>query len=297
MRASAGYMKTQHEESADAGIKYSPAKDHSGIGIIDGTNVDHDFPKHIHHSYSLGLVTKGQRIIQTDNETEVLSANQCFIINPLQPHSCRRMGGKNHDYSVISIYLPIMQKVSREIWNKEEIPFFPKVKIIDPLITDRFSSYLYNRNNHDSNRQEKLFSLLERLICDYAVAASPGKSVTEIHPVIQQICCYIDRNLDQIIRLDDLADQAHVSPFYLNRLFREEIGIPPYTYLLQNRVKKSMEVLLETRSIIDTSSQMGFSDQSHFSRFFKEFIGVTPGRFLNQNQGGTEEFSSVSPLF
>jgi AraC-like DNA-binding protein len=53
----------------------------------------------------------------------------------------------------------------------------------------------------------------------------------------------------------------------------------PHDYLVQCRVRRAQE-FLETDLPLSTIARVsGFSDQSHFTRRFRERVGVTPGNY------------------
>jgi AraC-like DNA-binding protein len=49
-------------------------------------------------------------------------------------------------------------------------------------------------------------------------------------------------------------------------------------------MKKTQKTILKQRSVIETTYDIGFFDQSHFTKLFKKHIGVTPGKYLRDNK-------------
>lgn len=261
-------------------IQFHFQTDIPNIRFVQGANVSHAFPCHIHHSFSLGIIQQGQRIIHVDGKTHIVSANECFIINPHQPHSCSAIGNEGHGYGIVSIPSALLQSIFREVKSQNEIPHFPNVKVTDISIVNGFTAWMGKQLRNESPSESELTNILRELVPRYADTEAPLQSKPIKCSKIMLACEYIEANLNRPVRLDELANLTRISPFYLNRIFREEIGIPPYTYLLQTRIKKSLEVLLQTDSIIEATYSLGFSDQSHFSRFFKKNIGLTPKQYL-----------------
>jgi AraC family transcriptional regulator len=92
---------------------------------------------------------------------------------------------------------------------------------------------------------------------------------------------YIEANLTGDLRLEEMADNVQMSPYTFGRLFRQSTGLTPHQYLLQVRIREAKRLLREGRShIADISLQLGFSDQSHFTRVFHKITGVTPKKFI-----------------
>ena len=56
-------------------------------------------------------------------------------------------------------------------------------------------------------------------------------------------------------------------------------GITPYQYLQTIRIDKAKGFLEDGQEVIDVALKTGFTDQSHFTNFFKKFIGITPGQY------------------
>jgi len=83
------------------------------------------------------------------------------------------------------------------------------------------------------------------------------------------------------ITLDDLCKLTGLSKYYLLRSFTKQKGIFPYSYLETIRIDKSKKMLEQGVLPIDVALQTGFTDQSHFSNFFKKFIGLTPKQYMN----------------
>lgn len=274
-------------ESTDfATIKFDPPADESAIRFVRGKNIRHTFPCHIHHSFILGVITKGKRIIHVDGQDVSLSTNDCFIINPHQPHSCQIPGETNHDYWIISISSKIMQAANRQRTGKNESPYFSSIQIPDLELARGIICLSKRQSNGELVKDAELSGILDRLIIYHADKQAKDQPIRDTSSFVELICKYIEENAGQIVRLNELSRIVHVSPFYLNRIFRETIGVPPYTYLLQTRIKQSMELLLQIESIAEVGFQMGFSDQSHFSRFFKKNVGLTPRQFLVINKPG-----------
>ena len=82
------------------------------------------------------------------------------------------------------------------------------------------------------------------------------------------------------ITMDDLARQAGVHPVHVSRVFRRFAGRGIGDYVHRLRVREACERMLDPRlSLADISMDLGFADQSHFSRTFRDITGTTPAVF------------------
>jgi AraC-like DNA-binding protein/ligand-binding sensor protein len=96
---------------------------------------------------------------------------------------------------------------------------------------------------------------------------------------------YIKKNLTKKLTLREIAKVAGLSPPYFSTIFKDEMGENLSRYINRLRVEKSIKMLLETDfSLSDISTECCFQDQSWFSKIFKSFTGISPGKY--RNQGG-----------
>jgi AraC-like DNA-binding protein len=101
---------------------------------------------------------------------------------------------------------------------------------------------------------------------------------------IDRVRSYLEERYAENVTLDDLARFVNLSPYHLLRLFRQQTGLPPHTYLTQVRVRRARSLLRAGVPIAETALQVGFTDQSHLSRHFKRTVGVPPGQYARASK-------------
>ena len=93
---------------------------------------------------------------------------------------------------------------------------------------------------------------------------------------------FIDQNLSENITLEDLAALAGLSSYHFSRKFKADLGIAPHAYVLSRRINRAKCLLNSSRLPLKlVAAECGFTDQSHLSRVFRKFLGVTPNNFRN----------------
>lgn len=80
--------------------------------------------------------------------------------------------------------------------------------------------------------------------------------------------------------LETLAKRAGLSRFHALRAFKQRYGLPPHAYQLCLRMNQARRLLLEGAPAADVALRCGFADQSHFTRHFKRFHGITPMQYV-----------------
>jgi len=77
--------------------------------------------------------------------------------------------------------------------------------------------------------------------------------------------------------LAELAASAGLSRFQLLRRFAQAYGVPPHTWLLQQRAERARALIRQGHALAHAASACGFADQSHMTRVFVRHFGYTPG--------------------
>lgn len=132
--------------------------------------------------------------------------------------------------------------------------------------------------NPDFGKEEAFLLLLEQLTSCYA-EMEPEPPAKPFHTGIEAVCAYLDEHYASPTSLEELARLAGMNKYSLLRAFTRSKGITPYRYLETVRVSRAKRLLEQGMEPADVALQTGFSDQSHFSNYFKEFIGLTPGQY------------------
>jgi AraC-like DNA-binding protein len=96
---------------------------------------------------------------------------------------------------------------------------------------------------------------------------------------------HIEQCLAEKIELHQLASIARLSECHFARAFKQSTGMPPHRYLMLQRVRVAADLIRQTdRSLTDISLDVGFSDQSHFTRTFARTTGETPRAFRHRHR-------------
>ena len=101
---------------------------------------------------------------------------------------------------------------------------------------------------------------------------------------LEQIVEYIVAYLDQDLSLNALAQQLGFSPYHFARLFRETTGESPHQFVVSKRIEAAQQ-LLKTPDLplAQIALAVGFPNQSHFSRVFKQRRGIPPAQYRQEH--------------
>jgi AraC-like DNA-binding protein len=98
---------------------------------------------------------------------------------------------------------------------------------------------------------------------------------------------YLDAHFDQSLTLDILAGRAKLSVSRLAHRFKEETGATLIEYLTWVRIGHAQRLLAETdKSCQKIADEVGYNNQSYFSRAFRRVVGITPRQFRRRGTSG-----------
>jgi AraC family transcriptional regulator len=97
---------------------------------------------------------------------------------------------------------------------------------------------------------------------------------------LQRVLAYIDAHLAENIGLQEMATIAGLGQHHFATMFKQSMGISPYAYVVQQRVDQAKYQLRQTTiGISDIALSCGFTDQSHLTKHFRRYVGMTPKIF------------------
>ena len=105
-----------------------------------------------------------------------------------------------------------------------------------------------------------------------------------------RINAYVAVHLCDPIDVDTIADVVGKPRSYFPRIFRHAVGLSPYQYLVQLRLKHAIRMFRDPQlSFADVAAATGFADQSHLCRWVKRVYGVSPTRFTKSHRTGAAD--------
>lgn len=135
---------------------------------------------------------------------------------------------------------------------------------------------VYPKSSNKLAIKSKCFELIN--------AVSMHNSVQDKISAIIPAITYINNHLNSDLRVPQLAHLCAMSESTFRREFANFTGISPKKYINEEKIKKAKQMLLSSEfSINEICSVLGFYDNAHFSRVFKEITGKTPIEYRNKN--------------
>ena len=213
------------------------------MGLLHSVQVERGFPKHFHETFTVGVVNAGVVANVAHGGTEYLPRGHLYVYNPGEVHSgAPAFGAPAERYS---FYPPegALHRLARALGSAGP-PSFAKSVIDDPELADRLR-HLYRvsvTSPYLLERQSLTLGVMGALLVRYAETRARTPTGRE-QGAVEIVKAYLHAHLAEDVSLGDLAAAARLERSYLIRAFRKQVGVPPYTYLLNCRVERARTLL------------------------------------------------------
>jgi len=119
----------------------------------------------------------------------------------------------------------------------------------------------------------------------------------ESRQVIKEALKYIADHYSEKLTLEEVAEVIDLSPYYFSHLIKEELGMTFVDYLTRVRIEVAKNLLRNTkRKLTQIAFDVGYGDQSYFSKVFKKREGITPSQYRRAYKGRKNESIGVCYL-
>lgn len=251
--------------------------------MLRATYVTHCFTRHTHDGYAIGVIESGVEAFAYRGTNYQAPAGSIVVVHPGEVHTGQAGIPSGWSYRMLYPDVELVQAALSELTDTSGgIPFFAHPVLHDrPLAAQLRQLHMAIEAAHSElERESRFLWTLAQLIYRHAEIRTADISLGCEHAAVAQVRTYLQTHYAQSISLEQLAQLANLKPLRLLRVFRQETGLPPHTYLLQVRVARAKDLLAAGVPIAQVAYDTGFTDQSHLNRHFKRFVGATPGQYV-----------------
>lgn len=215
------------------------------------------FEEHCHSAHTvISALLHGSAELTVNGEKRDISAGMVFFLLPYENHSV----SSDEKTDMISLcvkkeifsesrdeYMKLICSAVNGVWEQESLPAGDIRQSIISAAAAVYDTYTEPLNDDELVR------------CREDIESSPET----------------DEDIGK------LADEAYMSKFHYIRQFRKIAGLTPNRFRIQNRIRKAQQMLRSGSNITDAALDAGFYDQSHFNKYFKRIVGVSPKEYIS----------------
>lgn len=140
----------------------------------------------------------------------------------------------------------------------------------------------YIQTSESCREVTKIEKLKQRALRDFVNAVKHHKKSLPYSRAVRKAITYMRSHLQEKITVEMLAEEAGLSCGRFSHLFKEETGRSPMEFYRNEKIESGKNMLLYSEyKIYEISAILGFSNESHFIKIFKEQEGITPAQYRN----------------
>jgi AraC-like DNA-binding protein len=255
------------------------------LEVFRAKAIHYSYARHAHPSYSIGVIEAGVGGNSYRGSTYLAPPESVVFMNPEEAHTGYSAEEQPLTYRMLYPSVALVQQIADEVQIKG-LPYFKEAVVQNKTLVRNLMALhvILERSPDPLEQQSRFVEVLSAILLHYAEGRMRATGAPSEHRAIAQVKTYLHENFSSTISLDQLVEQTNLNRSYLIRLFRQAVGMPPYTYLNQIRVEQAKQYLRQGMSVAETAIAVGMSDQSHLTRHFKRIVGVTPGHYRTMSK-------------
>ena len=241
---------------------------------------------HKHDFYMVFFVEKGSGVHNVDFTQYTVNDYQVYFIRAGQVHNW------SLDVDTSGFQLMLAADVITIFSNLGSFPFFeqsvPSCLSLDKKQFEEFKIHLHEIElillDNDVLTKEilllRLHLMLKLLQKEYLNQFPEHDSSTKPEKIIKGFNTLIDDHFNEESSVNFYADKLNITANYLNILSQKYLKMPASDVIKQRTILEAKRLLTSTDlSIKEIGYQLGFNDNTYFSKVFKKYTGKTPGDF------------------
>jgi AraC-like DNA-binding protein len=265
-------------------VHYQQVSEVPGLVLSTARFAEFSFDRHFHLDFHVGLVSEGVQRQGSHGRTVLLGPGTIALMPPGEIHDGMAEDGSEYTLKTFRLSQELFANVAEEISGRPHAPEPGSAVLADPRLAQslvRLHDTMHDIGGADGlDVQTQWLTLLENLLRQ-SRAVVPERVPGALSPgQWSRVRDYCYSRLADKITLEELAALCGLGRFQFLKQFKLSIGMTPHAWLLRLRLEHACELLLQGSQAIATVAQaVGFYDQSHFNRAFRQAYGVAPSRF------------------
>jgi AraC-like DNA-binding protein len=247
-------------------------------------SISHEIPWHSHRVWEFYLQLHGGSTWDVAGQTIRLAPGWLVAVPPETPHHGvprAREGGRHH-FVYVAVDLGVVRSRHPSLattWQGRSTCWSPWARDLAPT----FRSVVAEVSEERPFGVVALTSAVDLLVTGVTRAllhSGDASARTPRHPAVGRARQLLDHEYAEPWTVENLAAACSFSRARFAELFTDEVGQPPYTYLLERRVERAAEMLATTPyTVSEVAAQVGFSSHVQLARRFRQVMGMSPSEW------------------
>jgi AraC-like DNA-binding protein len=276
-------MTTPQFESSLDRATFRRSRMFGGIDLMSARFVRHSFAPHSHDELMIGVMHAGVKSFRRGRSREYAAPGSLSVVNPGEMHTGELEHGSELIYA--ALYLPARALAALLAPRDSDDAI-----VRQPVVNDRdiwrclAEAHRFAAAGVDAAAAEEAMICGVSLLFERYGASRIVRSEADCPKAVNRAVEFLQARACDHVSLEDASEASGVGLFHLIRLFQKHLGLTPYAYLTQVRIAKSRQLLRLGEPVAQVALDVGFADQAHFTKRFKQLTGTTPAFYARSMQ-------------
>jgi AraC-like DNA-binding protein len=254
-----------------------------GIDLMSARFVRHSFAPHCHDELMIGVIHAGVKAFRHGRSRELAAPGSLSVVNPGEMHTGEREHGPELVYA--ALYLP-QTAIAAMSPDPDSVCSIVRKPVIDDQDIWRClaSAHQLVMAGDDAVAAEEEMTWGISLLFQRHGASRAVLLDACCPRTVNRAIAFLQAHACDPISLEDASKATGIGLFHLIRLFKRHLGLTPYAYLTQIRIARSRQLLSRGEPVAHVALDVGFADQAHFTKRFKQLTGTTPALYAKSMQ-------------
>ena len=248
---------------------------------IDKAPRDEDFLPHIHDTYELFCLVKGDVDYMVEGNLYKLRAGAVMLMRSSETHKLVVNKSTEYERYVLNFAPSVISRAcfSAELLSPYRKRALGEKNMYTPSELSTMPVTYFERMIEESayiNEKVGVLPSLLSLLCDISSAFSKKEENGGELQRDREIINYVNDNLTSDITIEKIAAWAHLSPSQVSRIFKNATGTSVHSYIIAKRLILFNKKVSRGKGVIEACHECGFYDYSSFYRLYKKRFGKAP---------------------
>ena len=249
--------------------------------VLDGRAVS--YAPHFHQEWSIGAILEGYSEFVCADRLHVVERGTLVMMNPEVVHACNPRQDSAWAYYMMHLdtdWLALLlfnAGIRTSVhWQNTQSDTLVNATIYKEFVT--VCEGLMDLTRSCVQKSTMLEDYLVKLFTQLDNTREQSKSVLPLNN-LYQVANYLNQHCLEETSIELISAKFGLSTGYLIRAFKRHFNMTPHAYRLNCRVQRGQQALKAGQAIANVAYDVGFSDQAHFQRVFKQRVAATPNQY------------------
>lgn len=252
----------------------SPSEEGAGFRFVVATKMS-PYPGVVFKRFRPGFlgveyILKGEGYLKIGEDVWHPKANDAFLLHK-NIHQEYSTGYHNSWEKVFLLFYGRLVDEVVATYGLDQFHFLPSSTYLKPYF-DKFLAIW--KDKRDDFQDQAAIEFLKLAI---RIKDEEMKESSQYSEMVMSVMDIIERNLEEKFDMSTLSEELFLSIGHITRLFKDEVGVSPYDYMISRKIAHAKDLLEATdMPVKEVAFRLKYSDQYYFSSAFKRVVGVSP---------------------